>query len=51
MNVWLMPDLQPFVGGTYFPPEDSAGRHGFKTILSFLVKQVGIHILSTVENT
>ena len=39
MSVWLMPDLQPFVGGTYFPPDDSTGRHGFKTILSFLVKQ------------
>src|SRR6266567_340942 len=22
MSVWLTPDLKPFVGGTYFPPED-----------------------------
>ena len=40
MSVWLTPDLQPFVGGTYFPPEDGAGRHGFKTIIAFLAKQV-----------
>ena len=25
MSVWLTPELKPFVGGTYFPPED---RHG-----------------------
>jgi len=33
MSVWLTPDLEPFVGGTYFPPEDRWGRVGFKTIL------------------
>ncbi|XP_074079836.1 spermatogenesis-associated protein 20 isoform X2 [Macrotis lagotis] len=33
MNVWLTPDLQPFVGGTYFPPEDGLTRVGFRTIL------------------
>ena len=22
MSVWLTPELKPFVGGTYFPPED-----------------------------
>jgi uncharacterized protein YyaL (SSP411 family) len=22
MSVWLTPDLKPFVGGTYFPPEE-----------------------------
>ena len=22
MSVWLTPDLKPFLGGTYFPPED-----------------------------
>ena len=40
MSVWLKPDLQPFIGGTYFPPEDAMGRHGFSTILTFLAKQV-----------
>ena len=30
MSVWLTPDLKPFVGGTYFPPEDRYGQPGFK---------------------
>ncbi len=33
MSVWLTPDLQPFVGGTYFPPTDQYGRPGFKSVL------------------
>jgi uncharacterized protein len=34
MSVWLTPDLTPFVGGTYFPPEDMGGRPGFKSVLT-----------------
>ncbi len=34
MSVWLTPDLKPFVGGTYFPPEDRGGQPGFKTMLT-----------------
>ena len=33
MSVWLTPDLQPFVGGTYFPPEDRYGQPGFPIVL------------------
>jgi uncharacterized protein YyaL (SSP411 family) len=33
MSVWLTPDLKPFIGGTYYPPEDRGGRPGFKTVL------------------
>jgi uncharacterized protein YyaL (SSP411 family) len=33
MSVWLTPDLKPFVGGTYYPPEDQSGRPGFRSIL------------------
>ncbi len=33
MSVWLTPDLQPFVGGTYFPPEDRNGQPGFPKVL------------------
>jgi len=33
MSVFLTPDLQPFYGGTYFPPSDVHGRPGFLTIL------------------
>ena len=28
MSVWLTPDLQPFYGGTYFPPASKWGRRG-----------------------
>ena len=40
MSVWLTPDLKPFVGATYFAPEDQGGRPGFRTILSHISKQV-----------
>jgi len=33
LSAWLTPDLKPFFGGTYFPPEDRAGLPGFSTIL------------------
>jgi uncharacterized protein YyaL (SSP411 family) len=33
MSVWLTPELQPFVGGTYFPPEDRHGQPGFAKVL------------------
>jgi uncharacterized protein len=33
MSVWLTPDLEPFYGGTYFPPTARWGRPGFIDIL------------------
>jgi uncharacterized protein len=33
MSVWLTPALQPFYGGTYFPPASRWGRPGFVEIL------------------
>jgi hypothetical protein len=33
MSVFLTPDLEPFHGGTYYPPEDRYGRPGFGTLL------------------
>jgi len=33
MSVFLTPDLEPFFGGTYFPPDDRYGRPGFRTLL------------------
>ncbi len=33
LNVFLTPDLKPFYGGTYFPPESKFGRPGFKALL------------------
>jgi len=34
MSVWLTPDLEPFFGGTYFPPEARYGHPGFASILA-----------------
>ena len=33
MSVWLTPDLKPFVGGTYFPPEERYGQPAFTKVL------------------
>src|SRR5579875_2956918 len=33
MSVFLTPDLQPFFGGTYFPPADARGMAGFPRVL------------------
>ncbi len=33
MSVFLTPDLVPFFGGTYFPPEDGRGMPGFKRVI------------------
>jgi uncharacterized protein YyaL (SSP411 family) len=38
MSVWLMPDLKPFYGGTYFPPTSRWGRPGFTEILQQIVQ-------------
>jgi uncharacterized protein len=34
MSVWLTPSLQPFYGGTYYPPTSKWGRPGFVEILN-----------------
>ncbi len=33
MSVFLTPDLKPFFGGTYFPPDNRQGRPGFLHVL------------------
>ena len=33
MSVFLTPDLKPFYGGTYFPPEDRGGMPAFRRVL------------------
>ncbi len=33
LNVFLTPDLEPFFGGTYFPPRTRAGRVGLMELL------------------
>jgi uncharacterized protein YyaL (SSP411 family) len=34
MSVFLTPDLEPFFGGTYFPPDDRQGLPSFRRVLS-----------------
>ncbi len=36
MSVFLTPELKPFYGGTYFPPDDRYGRPGFASLLKHL---------------
>jgi uncharacterized protein YyaL (SSP411 family) len=38
LSAWLTPDLQPFYGGTYFPPEDRYGRPGLANVLRALAR-------------
>ena len=38
MSVWLTPDLQPFYGGTYFPPAARWGKPGFAEILEEIAR-------------
>ena len=33
LNVFLSPDLRPFYGGTYWPPESKQGRPGFLQVV------------------
>jgi hypothetical protein len=38
MSVFLAPNMNPFYGGTYFPPMDMYGRPGFMTVLRNVVR-------------
>ncbi|MBI4885481.1 MAG: thioredoxin domain-containing protein [Acidobacteria bacterium] len=38
MSVWLTPSLQPFYGGTYFPPSSRWGRPGFVEVLEEIAR-------------
>ncbi len=37
LTAFLTPDLRPFAGGTYFPPDDRYGRIGFRALLERIV--------------
>jgi uncharacterized protein YyaL (SSP411 family) len=37
MTVFLTPELKPFYGGTYFPPNDRHGMPSFKRVLASMV--------------
>ncbi|XP_029871760.1 spermatogenesis-associated protein 20 [Aquila chrysaetos chrysaetos] len=51
MSVWLTPDLKPFVGGTYFPPEDGVHRVGFRTVLLRIAEQWKENKEALLENS
>ncbi len=34
MSVFLTPDLEPFFGGTYWPPENRGGMPGFRQVIA-----------------
>uniref|UniRef100_A0A8D1PMY4 Spermatogenesis-associated protein 20 n=1 Tax=Sus scrofa TaxID=9823 RepID=A0A8D1PMY4_PIG len=51
MSVWLTPNLQPFVGGTYFPPEDGLTRVGFRTVLLRIREQWKQNKKTLLENS
>ena len=38
MSVWLTPSLQPFYGGTYFPPTSRWGKPGFAEVLEEIAR-------------
>ncbi len=38
LNVFLTPELKPFYGGTYFPPDNRSGRPGFLQVLEQIQK-------------
>jgi uncharacterized protein YyaL (SSP411 family) len=38
MSVWLTPSLEPFYGGTYFPPSGKWGKPGFADILQEIAR-------------
>jgi uncharacterized protein YyaL (SSP411 family) len=53
MSVWITPDLKPFLGGTYFPPDDRWGRPGFKNVLLQIAEvwaEDGARLVASSEN-
>ena len=59
MSVWLTPELKPFVGGTYFPPEDRYGQPAFPKVLERIavawkqghkkISEQGTNIIAALE--
>jgi uncharacterized protein YyaL (SSP411 family) len=38
LSLFLTPDARPFLGGTYYPPDDRYGRPGFPTLLKSIAE-------------
>jgi uncharacterized protein YyaL (SSP411 family) len=43
LTAFLTPDGRPFYGGTYFPPQDYAGRPGMKRLLEVIAHNYRTH--------
>ena len=50
MSVFLTPDLKPFHGGTYFPPESRWGRLGFIDLLREVSRRWGVDRQKLVQS-
>ncbi|MFL5813172.1 MAG: thioredoxin domain-containing protein, partial [Bdellovibrionia bacterium] len=50
LTVFLTPDLKPYFGGTYYPPEDRWGRPGFARVLKALSDAYKNDAASVTEN-
>jgi uncharacterized protein YyaL (SSP411 family) len=52
LNVFLTPDLKPFFGGTYFPPDDRHGRGSFLSVLQQVAavwRERGIEVAASAD--
>lgn len=50
LTVFLTPELKPFFGGTYFPPENRLGRPGLPRVLAALTEAYANELASVSEN-
>jgi len=50
LTVFLTPDLEPFYGGTYFPPENRSGVPGFPSVLLSIAKHYREQKENVLEN-
>jgi uncharacterized protein YyaL (SSP411 family) len=52
LNVFLTPDLKPFFGGTYFPPDERYGRGSFLSVLQQVAevwRERGVEVAASAE--
>lgn len=52
LNVFLTPDLKPFFGGTYFPPDDRYGRGSFLAVLQQIAtvwRERGLEVAASAD--
>ncbi|MDA0836380.1 MAG: thioredoxin domain-containing protein [Planctomycetota bacterium] len=50
LTMFLTPDLEPFYGGTYFPPENRYSRPGFPSVLLSIAKHFHEETETVAEN-